>query len=158
MHRAYDELICTAEQVCPISPDGHRLPYAKGNYRHSIARPHTGRDCDRSTVHSDVPGVKPKPSVIREAAIEEAVLRLRPIMITMLVATQGLIPAALSHAIGSDSQRPFAIVIVGGLIANLVMSIFLYPRYTFGFLEATTCCPRWREMRSSETVMEGWTM
>ena len=64
---------------------------------------------------------------IREAAIEGAVLRLRPIMITMLVATLGLIPAALSHAIGSDSQRPFAIVIVGGLIADLVMSIFLLP-------------------------------
>jgi len=64
---------------------------------------------------------------IREAAIEGAVLRLRPIMITMLVATLGLIPAALSHAIGSDSQRPFAIVIVGGLIAALVMSIFLLP-------------------------------
>jgi cobalt-zinc-cadmium resistance protein CzcA len=59
---------------------------------------------------------------IREAAIEG-----RPIMITMLVATLGLIPAALSHAIGSDSQRPFAIVIVGGLIADLVMSIFLLP-------------------------------
>jgi cobalt-zinc-cadmium resistance protein CzcA len=45
----------------------------------------------------------------------------------MLVATLGLLPAALSHAIGSDSQRPFAIVIVGGLIADLVMSIFLLP-------------------------------
>ena len=64
---------------------------------------------------------------IRFAAIEGAVLRLRPIMITMLVATLGLIPAALSHAIGSDSQRPFAIVIVGGLIADLEMSIFLLP-------------------------------
>ena len=48
-------------------------------------------------------------------------------MITMLVATLGLIPAALSHAIGSDSQRPFAIVIVGGLITDLLMSIFLLP-------------------------------
>jgi heavy metal efflux system protein len=56
-----------------------------------------------------------------------AALRLRPIMITMLVATLGLLPAAVSHAIGSDSQRPFAIVIVGGLIADLVMSIFLLP-------------------------------
>ncbi|HLG78951.1 MAG TPA: efflux RND transporter permease subunit, partial [Ktedonobacteraceae bacterium] len=51
----------------------------------------------------------------------------RPIMMTMLVATLGLLPAALSHGIGSDSQRPFAIVIVGGLIANLAMSIFLLP-------------------------------
>ena len=64
---------------------------------------------------------------IVEAAIEGAVLRLRPIMMTMLVATLGLLPAALSHAIGSDSQRPFAIVVVGGLIANLVIGIFLLP-------------------------------
>jgi cobalt-zinc-cadmium resistance protein CzcA len=64
---------------------------------------------------------------IEVSAIEGAVLRLRPIMMTMLVATLGLLPAALSHAIGSDSQRPFAIVIVGGLISDLVMSIFLLP-------------------------------
>ena len=64
---------------------------------------------------------------IEDAAVEGAVLRLRPILMTMLVATLGLLPAALSHAIGSDSQRPFAIVIVGGLIAALVMSIFLLP-------------------------------
>ena len=55
---------------------------------------------------------------IEDAAIEGAVLRLRPIMMTMLVATLGLLPAALSHGIGSDSQRPFAIVIVGGLLAR----------------------------------------
>ncbi len=64
---------------------------------------------------------------VEDAAVEGAVLRLRPIVMTMLVATLGLLPAALSHAIGSDSQRPFAIVIVGGLIAALVMSIFLLP-------------------------------
>jgi heavy metal efflux system protein len=64
---------------------------------------------------------------IVEAAVEGAVLRLRPVMMTMLVATLGLLPAALSHAIGSDSQRPFAIVIVGGLLANLVIGVFLMP-------------------------------
>ncbi len=64
---------------------------------------------------------------IEESAIEGAILRLRPIMMTMLVATLGLLPAALSHGIGSDSQRPFAIVIVGGLISDLAMSIFLLP-------------------------------
>ena len=64
---------------------------------------------------------------IEAAAIEGAVLRLRPIMMTALVATLGLLPAALSHGIGSDSQRPFAIVIVGGLMVDLVMSIFLLP-------------------------------
>ena len=64
---------------------------------------------------------------IEDAAIEGAVLRLRPIMMTMLVATLGLLPAAMSHAIGSDSQRPFAIVIVGGLIGALLLSVFLLP-------------------------------
>jgi len=64
---------------------------------------------------------------IVDAATEGAVLRLRPVMMTMLVATFGLLPAALSHAIGSDSQRPFAIVIVGGLVAALVMSVILLP-------------------------------
>ena len=62
-----------------------------------------------------------------EAAEEGAMLRLRPIMMTMLVATLGLLPAATSHGIGSDSQRPFAIVIVGGLMGALLMSIFLLP-------------------------------
>jgi heavy metal efflux system protein len=64
---------------------------------------------------------------IESAAIEGAVLRLRPIMMTALVATLGLLPASLSHGIGSDSQRPFAIVIVGGLMVDLIMSIFLLP-------------------------------
>jgi heavy metal efflux system protein len=64
---------------------------------------------------------------IEQSAVEGAVLRLRPIMMTMLVATLGLLPAAVSHGIGSDSQRPFAIVIVGGLISDLLMSIFLLP-------------------------------
>ena len=64
---------------------------------------------------------------IEDAAVEGAVLRLRPIMMTMLVATLGLLPAALSHGIGSDTQRPFATVIVGGLVADLLMSIFLLP-------------------------------
>ena len=64
---------------------------------------------------------------IVDSAVEGAVLRLRPIIMTMLVATLGLLPAAMSHGIGSDSQRPFAIVIVGGLISDLVMSIFLLP-------------------------------
>jgi len=64
---------------------------------------------------------------IEGAAIGGATRRLRPIMMTMLVATLGLLPAALSHNIGSDSQRPFAIVIVGGLITNLLISVFLLP-------------------------------
>ncbi len=66
---------------------------------------------------------------IVDAAVEGAVLRLRPILMTMLVATLGLLPAALSHDIGSDSQRPFAIVIVGGLISDLLLSIVLLPTF-----------------------------
>src|SRR4029077_7530386 len=64
---------------------------------------------------------------VDRATIEGAVLRLRPIMMTALVATLGLLPAALSHDIGSDSQRPFALVIVGGLLTNLAISVFLLP-------------------------------
>jgi cobalt-zinc-cadmium resistance protein CzcA len=68
-------------------------------------------------------------NTIVDSAVEGAVLRLRPIMMTMLVATLGLLPAALSHKIGSDSQRPFAIVIVGGLISDLILSVFLLPTF-----------------------------
>src|SRR5579859_2792970 len=79
---------------------------------------------------------------IVEAAVEGAVLRLRPIMMTMLVATLGLMPAAFSHAIGSDSQRPFAIVIVGGLLANLVIGIFLLPTLYVMFARQTDELPK----------------
>ena len=71
--------------------------------------------------------LRAKGFTVEDAAVEGAVLRLRPIMMTMLVATFGLVPAALSHAIGSDSQRPFAIVIVGGLMTALLMSLVLLP-------------------------------
>ncbi len=64
---------------------------------------------------------------IVDAAVEGAILRLRPIMMTTLVATLGLLPAAASHGIGSDSQRPFAIVIVGGLMVGMLINIFLLP-------------------------------
>jgi cobalt-zinc-cadmium resistance protein CzcA len=62
-----------------------------------------------------------------DAAQKGAIERLRPILMTMLVASLGLLPAATSHGIGSDSQRPFAIVIVGGLMGALVMSVYLLP-------------------------------
>ena len=78
---------------------------------------------------------------IEDAAVEGAVLRLRPIMMTMLVATLGLLPAALSHGIGSDSQRPFAIVIVGGLIADLVISVILLPTLYVWFARADDQLP-----------------
>jgi len=62
-----------------------------------------------------------------EAVCHGAHQRLRPIMMTMLVALLGLVPAALSHGIGSDSQRPFAMVIVGGLLLALPISVFVLP-------------------------------
>jgi len=77
-----------------------------------------------------------------DAAVEGAVLRLRPIMMTMLVATLGLLPAATSHGIGSDSQRPFALVIVGGLIGELVLSIFLLPTLYTWFARESDKLPK----------------
>jgi cobalt-zinc-cadmium resistance protein CzcA len=85
---------------------------------------------------------------IEHAAIEGATRRLRPIMMTMLVATLGLLPAALSHAIGSDSQRPFAIVIVGGLIVDLIMSTFLLPTFYVWWARPTDHLPPAEESRS----------
>jgi cobalt-zinc-cadmium resistance protein CzcA len=64
---------------------------------------------------------------IVHATIEAAVIRMRPILITALVACVGLLPAALSHGIGSDTQRPFAIVIVAGMISSLVLGLFINP-------------------------------
>jgi heavy metal efflux system protein len=93
--------------------------------------------------------LRTKGYTIEESAVEGAVLRLRPIMMTMLVATLGLLPAALSHGIGSDSQRPFAIVIVGGLISDLVMSIFLLPTLYVWFARSGDHLP---EPVAEETV------
>jgi cobalt-zinc-cadmium resistance protein CzcA len=61
------------------------------------------------------------------ATFEASLLRLRPIMMTALVACFGLLPAAMSTGIGSDSQKPFAIVIVAGLVSRLLLSVFLAP-------------------------------
>jgi cobalt-zinc-cadmium resistance protein CzcA len=64
---------------------------------------------------------------IRTATREAALLRLRPIMMTALVACLGLLPAALSTGVGSDTQRPFAIVVVAGLISRLLLGFFVNP-------------------------------
>jgi cobalt-zinc-cadmium resistance protein CzcA len=64
---------------------------------------------------------------ITAATLDAALLRLRPIMMTALVAALGLLPAAFSTGVGSDSQRPFAMVIVGGLFSRLLLSVFLMP-------------------------------
>src|SRR5258708_22840250 len=62
-----------------------------------------------------------------ESIVEASLLPLRPIMMTALVACLGMLPAAMSTGIGSDSQKPFAIVIVGGLLSRLALSVFLAP-------------------------------
>jgi cobalt-zinc-cadmium resistance protein CzcA len=64
---------------------------------------------------------------IVDATRAAALLRLRPIMMTALVAALGLLPAALSTGVGSDTQKPFALVIVGGLFSRLLISVFLMP-------------------------------
>ncbi|WP_130620902.1 efflux RND transporter permease subunit [Dyella amyloliquefaciens] len=64
---------------------------------------------------------------LEEAIREGAILRLRPIMMTALVAALGLLPAALATGVGTDTQRPFAMVIVSGLFARLLISVFLMP-------------------------------
>ena len=62
-----------------------------------------------------------------EAIRQGAILRLRPIMMTALVAAFGLLPVALATGVGTDSQRPFALVIVSGLFTRLLISVFLMP-------------------------------
>ena len=99
---------------------------------------------------------------IIDAAREGAILRLRPIMMTMLVATLGLLPAALSHDIGSDSQRPFAIVIVGGLITDLLLSIYLLPTLYVWFARSDDKLPEatgeqhHRRKTDREEMEESW--
>jgi len=64
---------------------------------------------------------------IAQATRDAAVLRLRPIVMTALVAALGLLPAAIATGVGTDSQRPFALVIVSGMISRLVIGIFVAP-------------------------------
>jgi len=64
---------------------------------------------------------------LRESVMEGAVARLRPILMTALMAGIGLLPAALSHGIGSETQRPFAVVIVGGIISATLFTLLLLP-------------------------------
>jgi cobalt-zinc-cadmium resistance protein CzcA len=62
-----------------------------------------------------------------ESVMEGAVARLRPILMTALMAGIGLLPAALSHGIGSETQRPFAVVIVGGIVSATLFTLLLLP-------------------------------
>ncbi|HLQ25757.1 MAG TPA: CusA/CzcA family heavy metal efflux RND transporter [Acidiferrobacterales bacterium] len=66
-------------------------------------------------------------AAVAEGIVEGASLRLRPILMTALMAGFGLLPAALSHGIGSETQRPFAVVIVGGIISATFFTLLLLP-------------------------------
>src|SRR5262249_16892370 len=59
----------------------------------------------------------------QEAVIAAVSHRLRPVLMTAMLASLGLLPAAMSHAIGSDTQRPFAIVIIGGLVSSTLLTM-----------------------------------
>jgi cobalt-zinc-cadmium resistance protein CzcA len=63
----------------------------------------------------------------QQPILEAVSQRLRPVLMTAMLASLGLLPAALSHAIGSDTQRPFAIVIIGGLISSTLLTLLLLP-------------------------------
>jgi cobalt-zinc-cadmium resistance protein CzcA len=67
------------------------------------------------------------PNATPETVMRAVAGRLRPILMTAFPASIGLLPAALSHSIGSDTQRPFAIVIVGGLLPATLLTMFLLP-------------------------------
>jgi len=66
-------------------------------------------------------------AAVAQAVVQGAVLRLRPILMTALMAGMGLLPAALSHGIGSETQRPFACVIVGGIVSGTLFTLLVLP-------------------------------
>jgi len=66
-------------------------------------------------------------SAVARAIVEGAAARLRPILMTALMAGLGLLPAALSHGIGSETQRPFACVIVGGIVSGTLFTLLVLP-------------------------------
>ena len=80
---------------------------------------------------------------VAEAVTEGAVARLRPILMTALMAGLGLMPAALSHSIGSETQRPFAVVIVGGLVTATFFTLLLLP-LLFPYFSDERKAQKWR--------------
>src|SRR6202011_577571 len=74
---------------------------------------------------------------IFKSVVQGAVARLRPALMTSAMAALGLLPAALSHAIGAETARPFAIVIVGGLVSSTLLTLFVLPVVCSMFLTTT---------------------
>ena len=70
---------------------------------------------------------------VEEAILEGAAMRLRPVLMTAMLAGLGLLPAALSHAIGSQAQRPLALVIVGGMVTTTLLTLLVLP-VVFGWV------------------------
>ena len=64
---------------------------------------------------------------MKDAMVDGAALRVRPVMMTAMLAGLGLLPAALSHSIGSEAQRPLALVIVGGMITTTILTLLVLP-------------------------------
>ena len=64
---------------------------------------------------------------MKDAMVDGAALRVRPVLMTAMLAGLGLLPAALSHAIGSEAQRPLALVIVGGMISTTALTLLVLP-------------------------------
>jgi cobalt-zinc-cadmium resistance protein CzcA len=85
---------------------------------------------------------------IEEAIVEAVSRRMRPVLMTALLASLGLLPAALSHAIGSDTQRPFAIVIIGGLVSSTLLTMLLLPTLYLLVDRGVHRFRRWRGLES----------
>jgi heavy metal efflux system protein len=75
--------------------------------------------------------------------------RLRAVLVTALLASLGLLPAAMSHAIGSETQRPIAVVVVGGTISAALLTLIVLPVTFYLACLARDALERWRAMRSA---------
>ena len=64
---------------------------------------------------------------VREAVLTGCVMRLRPVLMTAAVALLGLVPLALSQGIGSEVQRPLAVVVIGGLVSSTFLTLVVLP-------------------------------
>jgi cobalt-zinc-cadmium resistance protein CzcA len=76
-----------------------------------------------------------------KAVVEGAVARLRPVLMTSGMAALGLLPAALSHAVGAETARPFAVVIVGGLVSSTILTLIVLPVVCSFFLKTSAPAP-----------------
>ena len=77
---------------------------------------------------------------MKDAMVEGASLRVRPVLMTAMLSGLGLLPAALSHAIGSEAQRPLALVIVGGMVTTTVLTLLVLP-VIYGWFRARALTP-----------------